>query len=204
MGSHFFKTALRKSCLRPYFPGFNCQLLFMYCLYVLRGFLKYGCIRPDIFSNNVSCFDMVWNEKKNCKHTFSFIFAFLFIWSSFKFFSRAKQKFKIFFFCDHNVMPSFWVISFLIKNKSMGLTFFKLQLHNCKKLTIHKLNLPKKHRNDSESCNQSQNILRQTLFAKVFPSPFQSMLMGLQITPRLCCRQITDPQHWYNGGGRGS
>ena len=34
-----------------------------------------------------------------------------------------------------------------------------------------------------------------TTFAKAFPSPLQSLLIGLQITRRLCCRQITDPQH---------
>ena len=38
---------------------------------------------------------------------------------------------------------------------------------------------------------------------KLSPSPLRSMLMGLQITPRLCCRQITDPQHWFRGGEEG-
>ena len=99
------------------------------------SFFNYRSIRPDIFPNNVSCFDI--------------LFLLFYSWSSFKFFSRAKQKFKILFFCDHNVMSLFWVIYILIKNKSVGLTFFKLQLHNCKKLTIHKLNLPPKKRNNN-------------------------------------------------------
>ena len=35
------------------------------------------------------------------------------------------------------------------------------------------------------------------------PSLLLSMLMGLQITPRPCCGQITDPQYWYRGGEGG-
>ena len=38
---------------------------------------------------------------------------------------------------------------------------------------------------------------------KFSPPPVWSMLMGLQITLRPCCRQITDPQHWCRGGGQG-
>ena len=136
-----FKTALRKSCLRPYFPwfaNFYSRTVHKY----LGWLLKYGSIRPDIFPNNVSCLDMVWKEKKNCKHTFSFVFAFFIYLVFFQILFTCKTEIQNFFFCDHNVMSSFWVISFLIKNKSMALTFFKLQLHNWKKLTIHRLNLP--------------------------------------------------------------
>ena len=80
--------------------------------------------------------------------------------------------------CDHLIFPG-WSILFLYA-------------------AAHKARLLK---NLLSSCNHSQNILRQPLFAKAFPFPLQSMLMGLQITPRLCCRQITDPQHWFRGGG---
>ena len=42
----------------------------------------------------------------------------------------------------------------------------------------------------------AQNILRQSLFANVFPSPtLRSMLMGVQFTRRPCSEQITDTQH---------
>ena len=147
MRSHSFKTTWRRYCFQPYFSWFNFQLLFTHCSYILWGFLKYGSIWPNIFQNNVSCFDMVGNEKKDCKPTLSlFIYFFFYLFGLLSnFFCMQKQIFKIIFFCDHNVMSSFWVISFLIKNKSIGLTIFKLQLHNCKKLMIHKLNLPKKH-----------------------------------------------------------
>lgn len=48
--------------------------------------------------------------------------------------------------------------------------------------------------------SQSQNILKQRLFAKVFSSPLRSMLMSLQFKPRPYCGQITDPQHCYREG----
>ena len=48
--------------------------------------------------------------------------------------------------------------------------------------------------------NQAQNILKQRLFAKVFPSPLRSMLMSLQFKPRPYWGQITDPQHCYMEG----
>ena len=52
---------------------------------------------------------LTWSEmKKRIVNTlFLLFFAFVSTWSSLKFFLRAKQKFKIIFFCDHNVMSSF-------------------------------------------------------------------------------------------------
>ena len=69
--------------------------------------------------------------------------------------------------CDHSIFPG-WSILFLYA-------------------PAHKARLLK---NLSSSCNHSQNILRQPLFAKAFPFPLQSMLMGLQITPRLCLDKL--------------
>ena len=39
----------------------------------------------------------------------------------------------------------------------------------------------------------------KTTSHKTYWDNLQSMLMGLEITPRPCCGQITDPKHWYKG-----
>ena len=49
-----------------------------------------------------------------------------------------------------------------------------------------------------DSFNQSQNKLRQHTFCKSFPLPPP---LSIYITSRLCCGQITDPQHGYRGRG---
>ena len=48
---------------------------------------------------------------------------------------------------------------------------------------------------------QPVTYIEKSTFFDIFPSLLQSVEMGLKITPKSCCKQITGSCHWRGSGG---